>query len=188
MLNVWQTVKLQRDQERSKAFEKKLATTGPPKDTTILPHESERVNKKLIVDPSEKDSDLLLERMNNKLNFMRNPRHDKNKYGGKAGGGANGLGNKVGDVSTAVLITTVPYKGNGIYSRSHKKKFNLRIMKLGKNTRRQLHLEMLRLLVDAYDYLPPRSEHFTMALYVNSWRWWPCCSWNVCTLNSTFLT
>ena len=67
--------------------------------------------KNVIVDPSEREvSDLLLQRMNNKLNFMRNPRFDKNKYGGQSGGGAHGLGNNVVDVSTAAQQPPYPTK------------------------------------------------------------------------------
>ena len=159
-----QTVKLQRDQERSKAREKKLAATGPPKDTTILPRESERVkNKKLIVDPSEKEvSDLLLERMNNKLNFMRNPRHDKNKYGGKAGGGANGLGNKVGDVSTAVQQPPYPTREMAFIVEPEKIQFT--DYEVGKEYETTVTFRNVTPVSRRLRLLPPRSEHFAMAL------------------------
>jgi len=159
-----QTVKLKRDNERAQAREEKLASSGPPKDTTILPRESERVKeKKILVDPSEKEvSDLLLERMNNKLNFMRNPRYDKNKYGGKAGGGANGLGNKVGDIATAVQQPPYPTREMAFIVEPEKIQFT--DYEVGKEYETTVVFRNVTPVSRRLRLLPPRSEHFAMAL------------------------
>ena len=159
-----QTVKLQREKERSIAREKKLAATGPPKNTDILPRESERVKEeKVIVDPSEREvSDLLLQRMQKKLNFMRNPRFDKNKYG------ENLVGERTASV---ILLGTSQLLHNSHLTQPNKwhswwtqKKSNSLITRLEKSMRQRCSLEMLRQSADACVYCP-RGQNILL------WRW-----------------
>ena len=126
-------------------------------------------------------SDLLLQRMNNKLNFMRNPRFDKNKYGGKSGGGAHGLGNNVGDVSTCTTAT-LPNQTNGFYGGPRKIQFT--DYEVGKEYETTVLFRNVTPVSRRLRLLPPRSEHFAMALVEFPWRGWPGCFWDVSTFDS----
>ena len=159
-----QTVKLKRDAERKEARELKASLKGPPPPSDILPREGALPPpKKVSEDPSEKEaSDILLQRMQKKLNFMRNPRFDKEKYGGKSGGGATGLGNKGGDLSTAPQQPPYPTREMAFVVEPEKIQFT--DYAVGEEYETTVSLRNVTPVSRRLRLLPPRSEHFAISL------------------------
>ena len=158
------TVRLKREAERKAARDLKASLRPPPPPKDVLPREGalQKVQK-VIVDPSEKEvSDILLERMQNKLNFMRNPRFDKEKYGGPSGGGAHGLGNKVGDLGTAIEQPPYPVKEMAFVCEPEKIQFT--DYEVGGEYETTISLRNITPVSRRLRLLPPRSEHFAIAL------------------------
>jgi hypothetical protein len=104
----------------------------------------------------------ILDRMKSKLDFTRNPRFDMQRFGGKAGGGANGLGNTMADLTTA--YTQPPTVESDMAFKVVPEKVQFTDYEIGGQYETTVYFHNVTPVMRRLRLLPPRTKFFALSM------------------------
>ena len=104
----------------------------------------------------------ILDRMQSKLDFTRNPRFDMQRFGGKAGGGANGLGSTMADLTTA--HTQPPSVENDMAFKVEPEKIQFTDYEIGGQYETTVYFSNVTPVMRRLRLLPPRTKFFALSM------------------------
>jgi len=107
-------------------------------------------------------NDKILKRMQSKLDFTRNPRFDMHRFGGKASGGANGLGNTMADLTTAHIQP--PTVEDDMAFKVEPEKIQFTDYEIGGQYETTVYFHNVTPVMRRLRLLPPRTKFFALSM------------------------
>jgi hypothetical protein len=104
----------------------------------------------------------IMERMQSKLAFTRNPRFDMQRFGGAAGGGANGLGNTAVDLTTAHMQP--PTVEDDMAFKVEPEKIQFTDYQIGGQYETTVMFHNVTPVMRRLRLLPPRTKFFALSM------------------------
>ena len=119
--------------------------------------------KKPIMRSDDREiNDKILDRMQSKLDFTRNPRFDMQRFGGKAGGGANGLGSTMADLTTAHIQP--PSVEDNMAFKVEPEKIQFTDYDIGGQYETTVYFHNVTPVMRRLRLLPPRTKFFALSM------------------------
>ena len=119
--------------------------------------------KKPIMRSDDREiNEKILHNMQSKLNFTRNPRFDMQRFGGKAGGGGNGLGNTMADLTTAHIQP--PSVENDMAFKVEPEKIQFTDYEIGGQYETTVYFHNVTPVLRRLRLLPPRTKFFALSM------------------------